>query len=317
MQKRNRGARGSSRTRVSGWGTLPLLTVLAALAVALVSLSDCYRAGTLVTVAEVRKSFLHPCTPGLVLDTNTKLTTANILAGSTLQDLLAKQSELLSYKNGLLLDLDRRLEVLGLRAKEVSTSLVSVREEVEKEGENCAYEVEELDAEWRGKAQMAVQESSFEKDAALERLDVEAKEGRRESEAALRALGEKAAAIERDIEGLKTRRIEVETSRALGRYLGGASDERLREFFGRLRRGDYSDSVFELTASRAEGKGSMWRVDWRGQRSELLGEAPRGGSSENATRALPVDDGFGSKHFPRGGYFPSCAVVGTSGMLLK
>ena len=234
-----------------------------------------------------------------------------------MQDLLAKQSELLSYKNGLLLDLDRRLEVLGLRAEEVSTSLVSVREAVEKEGENCAYEVEELDAEWRGKAQMAVQESSFEKDAALERLDVEAKEGRRESEAALRALGEKAAAIERDIEGLKTRRIEVETSRALGRYLGGASDERLREFFGRLRRGDYSDSVFELTASRAEGKGSMWRVDWRGQRSELLGDAPRGGSSENATKALPVDDGFGSKHFPRGGYFPSCAVVGTSGMLLK
>ena len=180
-----------------------------------------------------------------------------------MQDLLAKQSELLSYKNGLLLDLDRRLEVLGLRAEEVSTSLVSVREAVEKEGENCAYEVEELDAEWRGKAQMAVQESSFEKDAALERLDVEAKEGRRESEAALRALGEKAAAIERDIEGLKTRRIEVETSRALGRYLGGASDERLREFFGRLRRGDYSDSVFELTASRAEGKGSMWM--WIGE----------------------------------------------------
>jgi len=68
MLHRNRGGRGSSRTRVSGWGTLPLLTVLAALAVALVSLSDCYRAGTLVTVAEVSINFLHP-TPGLVLDT--------------------------------------------------------------------------------------------------------------------------------------------------------------------------------------------------------------------------------------------------------
>ena len=179
-----------------------------------------------------------------------------------MQDLLAKQSELLSYKNGLLLDLDRRLEVLGLRAEEVSTSLVSVREAVEKEGENCAYEVEELDAEWRGKAQMAVQESSFEKDAALERLDVEAKEGRRESEAALRALGEKAAAIERDIEGLKTRRIEVETSRALGRYLGG-----------RRTRGCGNSSAApgglldpsELTASRAEkGRCGGWIGEARG-----------------------------------------------------
>ena len=154
-------------------------------------------------------------------------------------------------------------------------------------------------------------------------IDQQLQQAQRKTEAHLVPLEQKAEALRAEVEGLKDKRVAVERERVLGRWLEKTDEAYLDAFAHRLRRGTYR-GVFVQTrgsfnANRAKaGSGEEGKPDevwWKKSKDE---ENEAGGvSEEELVQFLPKRDAFGDPHFPRGGYWPSCAVVGTSGLLLR
>eukprot|EP00238_Polyblepharides_amylifera_P009835 CAMPEP_0196583566 /NCGR_PEP_ID=MMETSP1081-20130531/43905_1 /TAXON_ID=36882 /ORGANISM="Pyramimonas amylifera, Strain CCMP720" /LENGTH=544 /DNA_ID=CAMNT_0041904497 /DNA_START=125 /DNA_END=1759 /DNA_ORIENTATION=- len=108
---------------------------------------------------------------------------------------------------------------------------------------------------------------------------------------------------------------QVEMDRLLFRLLGNTSQPYVQAFFERLRKGAFNEPItmnlqtVYSSQAMAHGRSGLWSVDNSGERASLGSVPPV------LPEVLPREDALGP-HYPRGGAWHSCAVVGTSGLLL-
>ena len=225
-------------------------------------------------------------------------------------------------------ELHRTFEESLEEVKNLEISLQSANKVLKDERENCKFEVETLAAEWRGKNQLAVTEVEFSKEDTFDRLRSKLRKENAETERVLEPLHAKEKALEATIAGLMQKRVDVERDRVLGRWLEQTTPDYLTQLFGPMRRGEFKrlalDSrmnkpVFTQTAGNVQkdrqSKLGLWHVNRLGKRESIVGVTSD--QIDAFAGVVPEKEVFGDEHFPRGGYWMSCAVVGSSGLLLK
>ena len=246
---------------------------------------------------------------------------------------------------------DKQSELEGLRIQEL-TEKKQLKANVEQKNElsrqtlheleeayadelrNCRFELETLEAEWSGKIALAIEESTLNKEDRIEELTRRAQEDKEQSvKAKLKPLQMVESDLIEELDDLVERLVKVEHERILGRWFEKTTDAYLDAFFDRLRKGSYRRSgtnaidgmgVYVQTLGNLKAQGGqsqdsfgnqkrfVWHtVNERGQKEKVCEV------NEDVLKALPEVDAFGDKHFPHGGYWPKCAVVGPSGLLLK
>ena len=228
-------------------------------------------------------------------------------------------------KTELIGTLDDRLRTL--REEDLETLLAAAararsavsKEEREKELD-CKFEIEALESEWNGKVQLALQEVDFEKDDILEELELQAEKERKRREERNEPFEERQRKLTSEVEAVREKSVQVEVSRIVGKLLEKTSNEYLEAFFHRMQRANFAKAkksfLFEQTEDNARANG-LWRLDSRGQVANLTGDSLTSDDLENFFQILPKEDSFGNPHYPRGGYWMKCALVGSSGLLMR
>ncbi|QDZ25975.1 hypothetical protein HOP50_20g85250 [Chloropicon primus] len=224
----------------------------------------------------------------------------------------------LKLKGAIAEELDKRLLVVNTdKVPSLLSDIRTLKQALDEEKSNCKYEVEELEAEWNGKTQLAMQEVTFNKDETLEEMERAWKRERVCVEKEQEALRQVRGALKNQLEDLKRRRIGIEVSRVLGRFFEKTTETYLDAFFDRMRKGNFNNARYELTRASAPSRDGFWRIDVNGEEANLAGGEVPESDYEGFVEALPDAELFGSIRYPRGGYWQTCAVVGSSGMLLR
>ncbi|KAK3280217.1 hypothetical protein CYMTET_11936 [Cymbomonas tetramitiformis] len=222
--------------------------------------------------------------------------------------LAAEKEQIQAYKE--------ELEKLQSEAERKRKEVGSSQHEIDRYKDDCSRRRHELkeqydreidDVTWEARSQ------AFQRMQTLKEMEERSSEQRNASLFNLRQdYKQSKSALDR----VESKLAHVEMDRVLFRMLGNTSESYVKAYYDRLRRGQYSDT-FTVTLdylskmqAMAYMHAGLWYVDSEGERVSL-GSVPAG-----LMDVLPKADYLGV-HYPRGGLWRSCAVVGNSGLLLK
>uniref|UniRef100_A0A061SAY5 Beta-galactoside alpha--sialyltransferase 2 n=2 Tax=Tetraselmis sp. GSL018 TaxID=582737 RepID=A0A061SAY5_9CHLO len=182
--------------------------------------------------------------------------------------------------------------------------------------EDALHKCENLRAQLEAEKERTLMEKGFDwKEQAYNSMRAQEQslvQQKAEWEARLGPLRKEMQSLRGQVQSHRIELAKTEVFRVMNRVLGKVTEDEASAFFHRISSLTYQEP-FTLTravASRLNAHKGLWTVTARGEKRVL------GMVSDQLMGELPDEDVIGSQT-PRGGKWPSCAVVGNSGLLTR